>query len=96
MSEYRRIKYEDRCQIYALSKRGASQESIASILGSGLCFMRCRSGKARWRTKVEIGDVGQQPQRRPGRFGTSLPLGRSGLSGVTLEQPAGFDADCGS
>jgi RNA-directed DNA polymerase len=35
MSKYRRIKYEDRCQIYALSKRGASQESIASILGVG-------------------------------------------------------------
>ena len=26
-------RYEDRCQIYALSKRGASQESIASVLG---------------------------------------------------------------
>ncbi len=33
MGEYRRIRYEDRCQIYALSKRGASQESIARILG---------------------------------------------------------------
>ena len=33
MSKYRRIRYEDRCQIYALSKRGASQESIASVLG---------------------------------------------------------------
>ena len=33
MSKYRRIKYEDRCQIYALSKRGASQESIAEVLG---------------------------------------------------------------
>ena len=31
MSKYRRIRYEDRCQIYALSKRGASQESIAAI-----------------------------------------------------------------
>jgi hypothetical protein len=29
MNKYRRIKYEDRCQIYALSKRGSSQESIA-------------------------------------------------------------------
>jgi IS30 family transposase len=35
MSKYRRIKYEDRCQNDALSKRGASQESIASILGVG-------------------------------------------------------------
>src|SRR6516225_1659961 len=25
--------YEDRCQFYALSKRGASQESIAEVLG---------------------------------------------------------------
>ena len=33
MTKYRRITYEDRCQIYALSKRGASQESIASVLG---------------------------------------------------------------
>ena len=33
MSKYRRIRYEDRCQIYALGKRGASQESIASVLG---------------------------------------------------------------
>ena len=33
MSKYRRIRYEDRCQIYALSKRGASHESIASVLG---------------------------------------------------------------
>src|ERR1035437_232661 len=29
MSKYRRITYEDRCQIYALNKHGASQESIA-------------------------------------------------------------------
>jgi IS30 family transposase len=33
MSNYRRTMYEDRCQIYALSKRGASQESIAEALG---------------------------------------------------------------
>jgi IS30 family transposase len=25
--------YEDRCQIYALSQRGASQEDIAGVLG---------------------------------------------------------------
>jgi hypothetical protein len=29
MSKYRRIRYEDRCQIYALSKRGASQEVVS-------------------------------------------------------------------
>ena len=33
MSKYRRIKYEDRCQIYALSKRGSNQEGIAELLG---------------------------------------------------------------
>src|ERR1035437_10982658 len=33
MSKYRRIRYEDRCQIYALSKHGSSQGSIASVLG---------------------------------------------------------------
>ena len=33
MSKYRRIKYEDRYQIYALSKRRSSQESIAEVLG---------------------------------------------------------------
>ena len=33
MSKYRRIKYEYGCQIYALSKRGSSQESIAEVLG---------------------------------------------------------------
>jgi IS30 family transposase len=33
MSRYRRVTYEDRCQIYALSKCGTGQESIASILG---------------------------------------------------------------
>ena len=33
MSTYRRVTYEDRCQIYALSKGGTSQESIASGLG---------------------------------------------------------------
>ena len=33
MSRYRRVTYEDRCQIYALSKGGTGQESIASVLG---------------------------------------------------------------
>src|SRR5215471_15947950 len=33
MSNYRRIMYEDRCQIYALSRRGCSQETIAEVLG---------------------------------------------------------------
>ena len=33
MKKYERIKYEDCCQIYALSKRGSSQESLAEVLG---------------------------------------------------------------
>ena len=33
MSKYRRIKYYNRCQIYALSKRGSSQQNIAEVLG---------------------------------------------------------------
>lgn len=33
MSKYRRITPEDRCQIYALNKRGSSQQGIAELLG---------------------------------------------------------------
>jgi IS30 family transposase len=33
MKKYRRINNEDRCQIYALSKQGSSQQSIAELLG---------------------------------------------------------------
>ena len=33
MSKYRRITHEDRRQIYAITKRGARQESIAGVLG---------------------------------------------------------------
>ena len=33
MRKYRRIMYEDRCQVHALSQRGASQEDIAGVLG---------------------------------------------------------------
>jgi transposase, IS30 family len=33
MRKYRRITYEDRCQIYALNKRGSSQHRIAELLG---------------------------------------------------------------
>jgi len=33
MGSYRRLRYEDRCQIYALSRQGSSQQSIAAILG---------------------------------------------------------------
>ena len=34
MRKYRRITYEDRCQIYALSKRGVSQESSPAFWAS--------------------------------------------------------------
>ena len=40
MSKYRRIKYEDRCQIYALSKRGSSQERSPKFWASGKARMR--------------------------------------------------------
>ena len=33
MGNYRRLRYEDRCQIFALSTQGNSQQSIAVILG---------------------------------------------------------------
>ena len=33
MSKYRRVTYEDRCQIYALSKGGTSQESYRQRFG---------------------------------------------------------------
>ena len=33
MRKYRRITHEDRCQIYALNKRGSSQQGIAELLG---------------------------------------------------------------
>jgi IS30 family transposase len=51
MTKYRRV-YEDRFQIYALSKCGASQERIASVLGVSQSTVsremcRNRSGKSR-------------------------------------------------
>ena len=52
MSKYRQIRYEDRCQIYALSKRGASQESIASVLGVSKSAVSSRDA----------------PQSRPARY----------------------------
>jgi hypothetical protein len=36
MNKYRRIKYEDRCQIYALSKRGSSLNSARSERSAGM------------------------------------------------------------
>ena len=34
MSKYRRIKYEDRCQIYALSKRGRAKKASPKFWAS--------------------------------------------------------------
>jgi IS30 family transposase len=54
MRKYRRIRYEDRRQIYALSKRGASQESIATVLGvsqSTVCREMCRNRGRGYRFK---------------------------------------------
>ena len=55
MRKYRRITYEDRCQIYALSRRGVSQESIASVLGVSQSTvsreMCCNRGQRGYRFK---------------------------------------------
>ena len=65
MSKYRRIKYEDRCQIYALSKRGSSQESIAEVLGVS------QSAVSRRFTAIvvsaAIGSSKRKPRLRHGR-----------------------------
>ena len=57
MSKYRRIRYEDRCQIYAPSKRGANQESIASVLGVSQSAvsreMRRNRGQRGYRFKLQ-------------------------------------------
>jgi transposase, IS30 family len=55
MGKYRRITYEDRCQIYALNKRGSSQQGIAQLLGlsqSTVSRELCRNrGKRGYRFK---------------------------------------------
>jgi transposase, IS30 family len=55
MGKYRRITYEDRCQIYALNKRGSNQQGIAELLGisqSAVSRELCRNrGKRGYRFK---------------------------------------------
>jgi len=55
MRKYRRITPEDRCQIYALNKRGSSQQGIAELLGlsqSAVSRELCRNrGKRGYRFK---------------------------------------------
>ena len=80
MWKYRRITYEDRCQIYALSKRGASQESIAGVLGvsqSTVSREMCRNrGQRGYRFKqAEAKAQARQPIRsRPRKL--TAPLRR--------------------
>jgi IS30 family transposase len=58
--------YKDRCQIYALRKRGSSQESIAEVLGvsqSAVSREMCRNrGKRGYRFK----QAGAKAQARQG------------------------------
>ena len=53
MRKYRRITAEDRCQIYALNKRGSSQQGIAELLGLSQSAvsreLRRNRGKRRYR-----------------------------------------------
>jgi transposase, IS30 family len=71
MSKYRRIKYEDRCQIYALSKRGSSQESIAEVLGVSQSAVsreiHRNRGERGYRFKQAEADLLSCPCDRPGR-----------------------------
>jgi predicted transcriptional regulator len=55
MSKYRRIKYEDRCQIYALSKRGSSQESIAEVLGVSQSAVSAAIGSSKRKPRLKHG-----------------------------------------
>jgi hypothetical protein len=59
MWKYRRITYEDRCQIYALSKRGVSQESIAGVLGFPSLPLIVFDGARVWRTARSAGTSGR-------------------------------------
>ena len=53
MSKYRRIKYEDRCQIYALSKRGSSQESRSRKSAQGDKWSFCLTAGTLWPANQE-------------------------------------------
>ena len=90
MSKYRRITYEDRCQIYALSKRGTSQESIAEFLGmsqSAVSREICRNrGQRGYRFKQA--EAKAQARRairsKPRKLVAASPLVRSRRRGLRL------------
>jgi IS30 family transposase len=78
MAKYRRIKQEDRCQIYALSKQGSSQQSIAEILGISQSAVsreiKRNCGRRGYRFKqAEAKALGRQAVRsRPRKLTTTL------------------------
>ena len=99
MSKYRRITYEDRCQIYALNTRGASQESIAEVLGvsqSAVSREICRSSgqlfHRRAQTRPRITPPKPDALRKGPQFGGLLPLSLMYfLSGEPMHYLSGVD-----
>jgi IS30 family transposase len=80
--------YEDRCQIYALSKRGASQKSIAEVLGvsqSVVSREMCRNrGQRGYRFKqAEAKAQARQAIRSKPRKPTA-PLRREGRASLNV------------
>ena len=72
MSKYRRIKYEDRCQIYALSKRGSSQESIAEVLGISQSAVNREMHRNRGQRGYRFKQAEATAQARQAIFGQGL------------------------
>ncbi len=66
MNKYRRIKYEDRCQIYALSKRGSSQESIAEVLGVSQSAVSREMQRNRGQARLSVQASGSEVSSTPG------------------------------
>ena len=60
------VKYEDRCQIYALSKRGSSQESIAEVLGVSQSAVS-RGDSPQSVVSAAIGSSKRKPRLKHGR-----------------------------
>jgi len=67
MRKYRRITYEDRCQIYALNKRGSSQQGIAKLLGlsQSAVSRELRRGSVSLQMKHELLGAERHPQQMP-------------------------------
>jgi hypothetical protein len=84
MSKYRRIKYEDRCQIYALSKRGSSQGSIAEVLG----VSQSAVSREMHRNRGQRGYLTGQPRLRiAGDRGTNTKRSFRGSPGSCYHPP---------